>query len=118
MKLLTLKDRRADRKCYDGRWFSCADLGVVDIGQRNGCKVEVGHQPCHRDTQCIAHRIELGVSKAIKDHTRLRHLNDVLIFLYEQYHYTPKALRELRMLSEALEEIWVHYIFKATQVND
>ena len=54
--------------------------------------------------QCIAHRIELGVSKAIKDHTRLRHLNDVLIFLYEQYHYTPKTLRELRVLGEALEE--------------
>ena len=52
MKLLTLKDRRADRKRYDGRWFSCADWGVVDIGQMNGCEVEVGHQPRHRD----AHR--------------------------------------------------------------
>ena len=45
-----------------------------------------------------------GVSKSLQDHHRLKHLNDVLVFLYEQYHYSPKALRELRMLGEAFEE--------------
>ena len=36
--------------------------------------------------------------------TRLKLLNEVLFFLYEQYHYSPKALWELRMQREALEE--------------
>ena len=35
---------------------------------------------------CIARRMEQGVSRAIKDHTRLKRLNDVLIFLFEHYH--------------------------------
>ena len=52
---------------------------------------------------CV-NRLELGVSKAIKDRPRLKQLNDVLIFLYEQYHYCPKVLRELTMLGEALQE--------------
>ena len=45
-----------------------------------------------------------SVSKATKDHASLKRLNDVLILLYEQNHYSPKALRKLRMLGEALEE--------------
>ena len=98
------------------------------MGQRNGVAAKLKSTVNHViAVHCIAHRLELGVSKAIKDHTRLKRLNDVLIFLYEQYHYSPKALRELRMLGEALEEKvlkptnlkgsrWVPYIFKATKV--
>ena len=52
----------------------------------------------------------------------------MLVFLYEQYHYSPKALCELRMLGEELEEKvlkpttmkgsrWVLYIFKASKVH-
>ena len=46
---------------------------------------------------CIAHRLELGITKAI-DEARLQRLNEVICFMYEQYYYSPKALREVRML--------------------
>ena len=77
------------------------ELSTLDRGMAAKLKSAVNHVIL---VHCIAHHLDLGVSKAIKDHTRLRRLSDVLIFLYEQYHYTPKALRELRMLGEALEE--------------
>ena len=52
----------------------------------------------------------------------------VLGYLYDQYQYSPKALRELRMLGEALEEKvlkptnlkgsrWVPYMYKAVKVT-
>ena len=78
---------------------------------------------------CLAHRMELGGSKSLQDHPHLKRLNEVLVFLYEQYHYSPKALWELRMQHEALEEKkvlkptnlkesrWVIYIFKTTKVH-
>ena len=76
------------------------------MGRKNGVaaklRANVGHLVA---VHCIAHQLELGVSKAIKGHPHLQRLNDVLVFLYEQYHYSPKALRELRMLREALEKV-------------
>ena len=108
--------------------FLCADGAAVNMGRKNGVAAKLRANVGHLVTvHCIAHRLELVVSKAIKGHPRLQRLNDVLIFLYEQYHYSPKALRELRMLGEALEEKvlkptnlkgsrWVPYIFKATKV--
>ena len=64
----------------------------------------------------------------MKDEPRLKRLNEILVFLYEQYQYSPKALRELRMSGEALEakvlkptnlkgSRWVPYIFKAVKVS-
>ena len=35
----------------------------------------------------IAHWLELGVSKSLQEHPRLKRLNEVLVFLNEQYHY-------------------------------
>ena len=85
--------------------FLCADGAAVNMGRVNGVaaklRTEVGHLVA---VHCIAHRLELGITKAIKGEARLQKLNEVLCFLYEQYHYSPKALRELRMLAEALEE--------------
>ena len=59
---------------------------------------------------------------------RLKRLNEILVFFYEQYQYSPKALRELRMIGEALEakvlkptnlkgSRRVPYIFKAVKVS-
>ena len=70
-------------------------------------------------------RLEIGITK---DVPRLKRLNEILIFLYEQYQYSPKAVRELRMIGEALEanvlkatnlkgSRWVPYIYKAVTVS-
>ena len=52
--------------------FLCADGATVNMGQRNGMaakwKSDINH--------LIVYSLELGVSKAIKDHSRLKHLND------------------------------------------
>ena len=99
------------------------------MGKKNGVAAKLKSSLDHIiAVHCIAHHLELGVSKSLQDHPRLKRLNGVLVFMYEQYHYFPKALRELRMLGEALEEKvmkptnlkgsrWVPYIFKATQVH-
>ena len=51
---------------------------------------------------CFAHCMALGGSKSLQDHPRLKRLNEVLVFLYGQYHYSPMALCELKMLGEGL----------------
>ena len=109
--------------------FLCADGASVNMGKKNGVAAKLKTSLDYIiAVHCIAHRLELGVSKSLQDHPHLKRLNDVLVFLYEQYHYSPKALRELRMLGEAFEEKvlkptnlkgarWVPYIFKATKAH-
>lgn len=41
---------------------------------------------------------------AIKAQPGIKKLQEVLHYLYMQYHYSPKALRELRVLADALED--------------
>ena len=75
----------------------------MNMGKKNGVAAKLKTSLDYIiAVHCIAHRLELGVSKSLQDHHRLKHLNDVLVYLYEQYHYSPKALCELRMLGEAL----------------
>lgn len=108
--------------------FLCADGAAVNIGRKNGVaaklKQEIGYL---LSIHCVAHRLELGVTSAIRENPKLKRLHDVLVYLYEQYHYSPKALRELRMLAEALEEKvlkpttlkgarWLPYIHRAIKV--
>ena len=109
--------------------YLCADGASVNLGKDNGVAAKLRREvdyliACH----CVAHRLELGITKAIKDEPRLKRLNEILVFLYEQYQYSPKALRELRMIGEALEakvlkptnlkgSRWVPYIFKAVKVS-
>lgn len=77
----------------------------VLMGKKNGVaakiKEEVGHLLA---IHCVAHRLELGMLDTIKEEPGLKKLQDVLHYLYMQYHYSPKALRELRLLSEAMED--------------
>ncbi|KAK1907004.1 Zinc finger protein 862 [Dissostichus eleginoides] len=108
--------------------FFCADGAAVNMGKRNGVaaklKEEIGHLLA---IHCVAHRLELGVVDSIKENQRLKQLQEVLQYLHQQYHYSPKALRELRMLADAMEEKvlkptnlkgarWLPYIHKATQI--
>lgn len=76
---------------------------------------------------CVAHRIERGILDANKENKDLEKLQDVLQMLYKEYHQSPKALRELRMVANALEEKvlkpvnlkgarWLPYISRACKV--
>ena len=49
---------------------------------------------------CVAHRLELGILDAMKDEKQLMDVNETLQGLYKQYHYSTKALRELREVAE------------------
>lgn len=53
---------------------------------------------------CIAHRLELSVLDVMKAEKHVAQVKDLLQGLYKQYHYSPKALRELNEVAEALEE--------------
>ena len=48
--------------------------------------------------------LELGVVGAVKEHPKMANLQEVLVHLYDQYHFSPKAIRELHEIAEALEE--------------
>ncbi|KAJ8318234.1 hypothetical protein KUTeg_003325 [Tegillarca granosa] len=53
---------------------------------------------------CIAHRLELGVLSAIKNNNYLATVQDMLNKIHKHYHYSPKALRELREIADTLDE--------------
>lgn len=78
-------------------------------------------------THCAAHRLELAANDAIKHHRIMREIQDILQNIYKHYHYSPKALRELRLIADALEETvmnptnlsgtrWLPFIEKALTV--
>ena len=109
--------------------FLTGDGAAVNHGKKNGVaaklKDDVGNLV---SVHCVAHRLELGVTKATKDDAKLKRLNEVLSFLYEQYQYSTKALRELRMLGEELEDNvlkptnlrgshWMSYRLKAVKIT-
>lgn len=55
---------------------------------------------------CVCHRLELGALDAMiaRDAKIFADLKSVLLNLHKHYHYSPKALRELKALSEAMEQ--------------
>ena len=52
---------------------------------------------------CVAHRLELAILDAIKDAASLQEVKRVLQAMYRYYNNSPKALRELREVAQALE---------------
>lgn len=108
--------------------FFCADGAAVNMGKKTGVaaklKEEIGHL---LSIHCVAHRLELGMVDSIKEQPGLKKLQEVLHYLHMQYHYSPKALRELRVLADAMGNKalmptnlkgarWLPYIYKVTQV--
>ncbi|XP_078810615.1 zinc finger protein 862-like [Oryzias latipes] len=108
--------------------FLAADGASVNMGKKNGVAAKLRREVEYLlAIHCIAHRLELGVNDAVRENPQLKRLQEVLVYLYEQYDYSPKALRELRMLGEALEEKvlkpttlkgarWLPYIHRATKI--
>ena len=53
---------------------------------------------------CGAHKLELAVVKCLEKYPEFVKVQDVLRSLYQEYHYSAKALRELKELAEALDD--------------
>jgi hypothetical protein len=105
-----------------------SDGALVNLGSRGGIATLIKRQCWHLViVHCIAHRLELAANSAIKHHIIMKEIQDLLHFLYKHYQYSPKALHELRMIGEALEEKilkptnlsgtrWLPHIYKALDV--
>lgn len=52
---------------------------------------------------CSAHQVALRVVRAIKTHPKMEEMQVMLKNLYDQYHYSPEAIRKLLVNAEALE---------------
>ena len=82
-----------------------SDGASVYVGRLNGVvaklRVEI---PWLLGVHCIAHRLELSVLDALKHEEQLNNVQEMLQGLYKHYHYSPKALRELKELAQVLDE--------------
>ncbi|CAC5374744.1 POLE2 [Mytilus coruscus] len=82
-----------------------SDGASVNLGNRSGVAKQIKDEVLHLIiTHCVAYRLELAANNAIKHHKIMLEIQDILQHMYKHYHYSPKALRELRKLAEALEE--------------
>ena len=52
---------------------------------------------------CIAHRLELAFSDTVKAVPQLEEAKDMLQGIWKHYHYSPKAVRELKELAESMQ---------------
>ena len=79
------------------------DGASVMLGCRNGLAVKLkGDIPHLVEIHCAAHRLELASVSAIKGIKQVQDIRDMLKGLYKQYHYSPKAPRELKAVAKAL----------------
>ena len=76
-----------------------AFLSIEEVKQANGVLAALNEDnwkvPHLIVIRCVTHWFELGVLNAMRENDRLNRLQDLLQFLYKQYHYSPKALWEL-----------------------
>ena len=70
--------------------FLCCDGAAVNVGRKNGVAAklrdDVGHLVA---VHCVAHRLELGITKAIKDDAKLQCLNEVIIIIKYTIYIVP-----------------------------
>ena len=83
------------------------DRARVNIGKTHSVATNLlEQQKCLIITHCVAHRLELAVVDTLKAEGLkiLSTAEELLKHLWKHYEYSPKALRELRMISDATEE--------------
>ena len=82
-----------------------SDGAKVNIGSRNSVATRMQQdRPYVVIGHCVAHRLELGVLQATKQNEHLEVLQDMMKRIHKHYHFSPKALRELKEIADALEE--------------
>ncbi|XP_052778454.1 zinc finger protein 862-like [Mya arenaria] len=85
-----------------------SDGASVNIGRNNSVKTRMMEGRQHVVfTHCVAHRLELGVLSGIKDHPMLVTVQEMLYQMHKHYHYSPKALRELKTIAETMEDRFI-----------
>ena len=81
------------------------DGAHVNIGANNSvCTRLRGGREYVLRVHCVCHRTELSISDSMKNNENLRTVSDILRKVYKHYKYSPKAVRELAQIGEALEE--------------
>ncbi|KAJ8332693.1 hypothetical protein SKAU_G00424820 [Synaphobranchus kaupii] len=77
-------------------------------GRRGGVSTLLRQEIPHLiNIRCLGHGLELAAMETISQHANMKKVTDLLRGLYKQYHYSPKAWRELRDLAEILNiKIW------------
>jgi hypothetical protein len=81
------------------------DGAAVNTGCNTGLVVQMREEvPWLTGIWCVAHKLELALLDAIKEEQFLLDMKDLLKGLYKHYHYSGKAIRELKELAAALEE--------------
>ena len=81
-----------------------SDGAPVMLGDRGGVfallKQEIPHLI---KVHCIAHRLELAFSDTLLAVPEFKDIKDMLQGIWKQYHYSPKAVRELKEVAESME---------------
>lgn len=78
---------------------------AVNVGYNNGVAAQLlRDMPYLIFIHCIAHRLELGVTKVVKKNPNMAQLQNTLILYITCTTILPKALREHHQIAEALEE--------------
>lgn len=105
-----------------------SDGASVYTGVHNGVVAKLKQSvPWLLGIHCIAHNLELAIRDCIKDEILLSSLRDMLQSVYKHYHYSSKALCELRELAEVTGEKiqkpgnlkgtrWVPHLHRALKV--
>lgn len=58
--------------------FLCADGAAVNMGRKNGVAAQLKREINYLlAIHCIAHRLELGITDAVKENAKLKHLQEV-----------------------------------------
>ncbi|KAJ8332554.1 hypothetical protein SKAU_G00423430 [Synaphobranchus kaupii] len=85
-----------------------SDGAAVMVGRRGGVSTLLRQEIPHLiNIRCLGHGLELAAMETISQHANMKKVTDLLRGLYKQYHYSPKAWRELRELVEILNiKIW------------
>ena len=74
------------------------------LGEKSGVYALLKHEIPHIiKAHCTAHRLELSFADTLSAVPILQEAKEMLQGLWKQYHYSPKAVRELKEIAESME---------------
>ena len=81
-----------------------SDGAAVMVGEVGGVYALLKQDIPHLiKVHCIAHRLELAFADTVKAIPKLEEAKTMLQGIWKHYHYSPKAVRELKELAETME---------------
>lgn len=80
-----------------------SDGASVMVGKNSGVYALLKREiPYLLSLHCVAHKLELAFQDAAKDVVLFREAKELLQGLWKYYHYSPKAVRELKELAQSV----------------